>query len=442
MADIVEMIQLSPTMEEGVVVAWHKKVGDVVQAGDILAEVETDKATMEMESFFDGVLLAVLVEEGKPARIGAPIAVIGEAGEDPQAALRELDEGAADGDAAPAAAAPPAPSAGPAVAAPAPTPAPAAAEEPAPARAADPASSERLRSSPVARKVAALAGLDLRAVAGSAPGGRIVLRDVEAALAARVPEAPAQRAPTAPRPAAPVAEPAQAGQDQELALSPMRKTIAKRLTEAWAAPAFMLTRDVDVAALLELRQTLNASLERQPEGLKVSVNDFLIKAAAMALKEVPEMNAAYEGDRLRLYARADIGVAVALDGGLITPVVRGAETRSLLSVTREVRALVQRARDKKLQPEEYQGASFSISNLGMYDIDHFTAVLNPPAAGILAVGRARKVPVVAQDGSLVVGDRMQVTLTCDHRAVDGAVGARWLQAFVALVEQPLVLLAG
>jgi len=265
-----------------------------------------------------------------------------------------------------------------------------------------------------------------------------VKRDVEAAAAR--PAAPA-KATAAAAPAAtpaPVVEATGAGHSESL--SPMRKAIAKNLSAAWQAPAFMLTRTVRMDAAMGLRKQINGQLEAAETGRKVSVNDLVIKAAAKALIDVPAMNAAYQGDSIFLYDHADIGIAVALDGGLITPVIRKAESKPLSDIAVEARELAGRARDKKLQPDEYSGSTFSISNLGMFGIDHFTAVLNPPAAGILAVGRIAKTPVVGDDGELTVASLMTVTLTCDHRAVDGAVGATWLQAFAKYLENPMLML--
>ena len=416
MADVIEMIQLSPTMEEGVLVEWMKNEGDAVEEGEVLAEVETDKATMEMESFYDGVLLKVLVPAGDAAPVGAPLAIIGEEGED----VSELIASLASGGAAPAAA----PAEEPAAADAAPAPA-AAAPAAAPAAAAAPGG--RVLSSPMARKIAADKGIDLSQVAGTGPAGRIVKRDVETFVPSAAPAAAA----------APVVRSAVPG--ESIRLSPMRKAIAKNLSAAWQAPAFMLTRQVAMDAAMKFRKELNEALVANDQP-KVSVNDVVLKACAKALIDVPEMNAAYQGDELLFYKSADIGVAVALEGGLITPIIRGAESKSLAAIGAESKALAARARDKKLEPHEYSGATFSVSNLGMFGVDHFTAVLNPPAAGILAVGATKKIPVVDDNGELAVGLRMNVTLTCDHRTVDGAVGARWLQRFALYMESPLLLL--
>jgi pyruvate dehydrogenase E2 component (dihydrolipoamide acetyltransferase) len=426
-ADIIEMIQLSPTMEEGVLVEWLKKEGDAVEEGEVIAEIETDKATMEMESFYDGTVLKLLVAVGDAAAVGTALAIVGEPGEDISALLASATGG---GSAAPAAPEP-------AAAAPAPAPAaPAAAPATAPAPAPTVDDGQRVRSSPLARKIAAERGIDVRLVTGTGPAGRIVKRDVEAFVA---PAAAAQPA-AAPAAAAPVAVPVVASglEGETVRLSQMRKAIAKNLSVAWQAPAFMLTREIAMDAAMAFRKQLNAALAADDAG-KVSVNDLIIKACGKALIDVPEMNAAFQGDELLLYKTADIGVAVAVDGGLITPIVRRTEQKSLIAIAAESRELAGKARDKKLEPHEYSGSSFSISNLGMFGIDHFTAVLNPPAAGILAVGQTKRVPVVDADGELSVGQRMTVTLTCDHRAVDGAVGAVFLQRFARYMETPLLL---
>ena len=428
MADVIEMIQLSPTMEEGKLVAWNKAEGDEVEAGDIIAEVETDKAAMDMESFYDGVILKILVQGGEAVPVGTPMAIVGEADEDISGLLAELAGGGSASTEAPAEAPAAAPTADAPAAATAPTAAPAA-----PARA-----DGRILSSPLARKLAEDKGIDLSTVTGSGPAGRIVKRDVEAAAARPAAAAPAASAPVAAAAPAPITPAVGAGHSESL--SPMRKAIAKNLSAAWQAPAFMLTRTVRMDAAMALRKQINAQLEAAGTGRKVSVNDLVIKAAAKALIDVPAMNSAYQGDSIYLYDHADIGIAVALDGGLITPVIRNAESKPLSDIAVEARELAGRARDKKLAPDEYTGSTFSISNLGMFGIDHFTAVLNPPAAGILAVGRIAKNPVVGADGGFEVASEMTVTLTCDHRAVDGAVGATWLQAFATYLENPMLLI--
>ncbi|TVR02167.1 MAG: 2-oxo acid dehydrogenase subunit E2 [Deltaproteobacteria bacterium] len=441
MADVVEMIQLSPTMEEGIIVEWLKKEGDAVETGEILAEVETDKATMEMESFFDGTVLKILATAGEAAPIGSAIAIIGEEGEDITDLLAELeggqgtsagtgDDSTADEDDAGAKAADA--DSGDQGAADRPDEGPGDAESKASeAKGRSTRDDGRILSSPLARKIAEEHGLRLEDIEGSGPGGRIIQRDVEAA------------AREGRRPAATVAAPAAVvdavAPGEDVPLSNMRKTIARRLGEAWQAPAFMLTREIDMGAAVAFRRQLNDAAAATERGVRISVNDLIVKAAALALLDVPEMNAAYQGDSLRMFSSADIGMAVSVDAGLVTPVVRGAHGKSLGTIARESRALIGKAKDRKLRPDDIEGATFSISNLGMFGIDHFTAVLNPPAAGILAVGQTRRVPVVAEDGTIGAGDRMAVTLTCDHRAVDGVVGARWLQAFAAYLEHPTLL---
>ncbi|MCB9519848.1 MAG: 2-oxo acid dehydrogenase subunit E2 [Myxococcales bacterium] len=434
MADVVEMIQLSPTMDEGLIVAWLKREGDVVAAGDVIAEIETDKATMEMESFFDGTLLSIVVPAGSAAKIGAALAVIGAPGEDVAAALAARGGAPAAAVAEPAAAAV-ASDVG------------AAESSAAPEATVGASDGGRVRSSPLARKLAAERGIAIESVVGTGPAGRVVKRDVDAFVApAKGAASSAAPAAAASRPAASVAAVSVApsaapAASRSVPLTPMRKAIAKNLTAAWQAPAFMLTREIAMERAMAFRRELNAALEADGDATRISVNDLIIKACARALVDVPAMNSAYEGDTITLFGSADVGMAVALDGGLITPVIRAAESKSLRAIATEARALAGRARDKKLAPEEYTGSTFSISNLGMFGIDHFTAVLNPPAAGILAVGQTRKVPVVGPGDVLVVGERMTVTLTCDHRAVDGAVGATFLQRFARYMESPALMLA-
>lgn len=420
MADFVQLIQLSPTMEEGLIVSWSKKPGDKISTGDIIAEVETDKATMEMESYFDGILLEIFVPAGSTAKVGTALAVIGKAGES------YTIPGAAPAKAA---------------AAPAATPAPAPVAAPAPAAA--PVATGRLLSSPLARKVAQEAGVAIETLQGSGPAGRIIRRDVEAAATAPVAAAPAAPRAATPAPAPRSTQPGAlrtAPEGRVEPLSQMRKAISRNLTAAWTAPAFTLTREVAMEATLAARQQVNEALAAQKSDTKVSVNDFVVAAAARALRDVPEMNAAYVEETLHLYDSVDIGIAVAIEGGLITPVIRDADRKGLRALAEEAKALAERGRNKKLAPHEFTGATFSISNLGMFGIDHFTAVLAPPAAGILAVGRTRAIPVVDAKQNLVVGQRMNVTITCDHRAVDGAVGARFLQRFAAYLESPALLL--
>ena len=419
MADFVQLIQLSPTMEEGLIVSWSKKPGDKISTGDIIAEVETDKATMEMESYFDGILLEIFVPAGSTAKVGTALAVIGKAGES------YTVPGAAPAKAAAAPAAAPSPTAA------------------APAPAAAPVATGRLLSSPLARKVAQEAGVAIETLQGSGPAGRIIRRDVEAAATAPVAAAPAAPRAATPAPAPRSTQPGAirtAPEGRVEPLSQMRKAISRNLTAAWTAPAFTLTREIAMEATLAARQQVNEALAAQKSDTKVSVNDFVVAAVARALRDLPEMNAAYVEETLHLYDSVDIGIAVAIEGGLITPVIRDADRKGLRALAEEAKALAERGRNKKLAPHEFTGATFSISNLGMFGIDHFTAVLAPPAAGILAVGRTRAIPVVDAKQNIVVGQRMNVTITCDHRAVDGAVGARFLQRFAAYLESPALLL--
>ncbi|WP_298198853.1 pyruvate dehydrogenase complex dihydrolipoamide acetyltransferase [Novosphingobium sp.] len=437
----IKMPALSPTMEEGTLAKWLVKVGDKVGPGDILAEIETDKATMEYEAVDEGTIASISVEAGTPGvKVGTVIATI--AGDGEAAAPAKV--------AAPAAASPAA--AAPAAAAPAAAPAP---SKPATAAPASPASADaaRLSASPLARRLAAERGIDLTNVVGTGPNGRIVRADIEASRSTGAPAAaaPGAAAP-APRAAAPVpaAAPVAAASTASLLddriphsiqpLSSMRKTIAKRLTQSMQqAPHIYLTVDVQLDKLLALRTELNAALEK--DGIKLSVNDMLIKALGKALIRVPECNVTFAGDEMIRYERADISVAVSIPNGLITPIVQDANGRSLSSIATAMKDLGQRAKEGKLQPGEYQGGTASISNMGMMGIKQFTAVINPPQSTILAVGAGEKRPWVMADGTLGVAQAMTVTGSFDHRAIDGADGARLMAAFRELVESPLALLA-
>jgi pyruvate dehydrogenase E2 component (dihydrolipoamide acetyltransferase) len=420
------MEALSPTMEEGQVVKWHKAEGDRVSAGELLAEIETDKATMELSARGEGVLLKILKREGETAAVGAVIAVIGEKGED----IGAVVGGGTETPRAPAgtvAAAPPSELKSKSDAKIEPGPGQAA-ETPQPPASARTEDGGRLRASPLARRLAADAGVALADVQGSGPGGRIVKRDVEAA---------AERGPAPP--AAPGRATAGPGPEfEEVKLSQMRKTIARRLAESLGpVPHFFLTIEVDMERAQQARARINALLEARGE--KISLNDLIIRAAAGALGQHPAVNAAWHGDHVRRYRAAHIGVAVAIDDGLITPVIRDAGRKGVAEIAREVRDLAGRAREKKLKPEEYTGATFSVSNLGMFGIHEFTAVINPPEAGILAVGQVEEVPVV-MGGQVVVRPRMKVTMSCDHRVVDGATGARFLQTLKIMLEEPAAIL--
>ena len=421
MASRVVMPKLSDTMEEGKILRWLKKEGDKVETGQTLAEVETDKATVEMEAYTNGTLRKLIAKEGDTIPIGALIAVIGSPEEDISALVESAGGGGAAAPAPPPAAATPAPRPAPAPAAPRPA-APPAARGPAPA--AEPAAEEGrgLRASPLALRMAADAGIDVGSLQGTGPQGRIVKRDIEAAIE----RAKAPAAAPAP-PAHPV------GEVQEIELSSMRRTIAKRLVQSKApVPHFYLTVDVRMERAWEAYQALRA------ENYPVSLNDVIVKATASALHRHPEINASFAGDRVKQFTRVHIGMAVALEDGLITPVIRDADTKSLLDIAQEARELAERARARRLQPHEYTGGTFSISNLGMMGIEEFSAIINPPEAGILAVGAVREVPVV-EEGEVKVGRRMKLTLSVDHRVADGAQGARFLQTLTRMLENPLLI---
>ncbi|WP_373050824.1 pyruvate dehydrogenase complex dihydrolipoamide acetyltransferase [Thalassovita aquimarina] len=427
MATEILMPALSPTMEEGTLAKWLVKEGDTVSSGDLLAEIETDKATMEFEAVDEGIVGKILVAEGtEGVKVNTPIAVL-------------VEEGESVGDIAAPAAAPVA-KAAPAETAPAEaaaTPAPAAAA-PAPAAPAA-ADGSRIFASPLARRIAADKGLDLSQIQGSGPRGRIIKADVETAQPGARPAEAAAPAPAGPSADA-VAKMYEGREYEEVKLDGMRKTIAARLTEAkQTIPHFYLRRDIKLDALLKFRSQLNKQLEAR--GVKLSVNDFIIKAVANSLQQVPEANAVWAGDRVLKLKPSDVAVAVAIEGGLFTPVLQDADTKSLSALSTEMKDLAARARDRKLAPHEYQGGSFAISNLGMFGIDNFDAIVNPPHAGILAVGSGVKKPVVGDDGELTVATVMSVTMSVDHRVIDGALGANLLQAIVDNLENPMVMLA-
>ncbi|UWP90077.1 pyruvate dehydrogenase complex dihydrolipoamide acetyltransferase [Aliiroseovarius crassostreae] len=432
MAIEILMPALSPTMEEGTLAKWLVKEGDTVQSGDLLAEIETDKATMEFEAVDEGVIGKILVAEGTEAvKVNSPIAILVEEGEEVGDVAASAPAAPAAAEAAPTAVEASAPAAAPAPAAPAP-------------QAAD---GTRIFASPLARRIAADKGLDLTQISGTGPKGRIVKADVEGATASAPAAAPAASAPAAPA-AAPapsvssdaVAAMYQGREFEEVKLDGMRKTIAARLSEAkQTIPHFYLRRDIKLDALLAFRSQLNKQLEAR--GVKLSVNDFIIKAVANALQQVPEANAVWAGDRVLQMNASDVAVAVAIEGGLFTPVLQDADQKSLSSLSTQMKDLAARARDRKLAPHEYQGGSFAISNLGMFGIDNFDAIVNPPHAGILAVGTGVKKPVVGDDGELTVATIMSVTMSVDHRVIDGAVGANLLKAIVENLENPLTMLA-
>ncbi|MCJ7873733.1 pyruvate dehydrogenase complex dihydrolipoamide acetyltransferase [Phaeobacter sp. J2-8] len=427
------MPALSPTMEEGTLAKWLVKEGDTVSSGDLLAEIETDKATMEFEAVDEGVIGKLLVADGTASvKVNTPIAVLLEDGE---TAGDIPNTAAASAPAAPSSAqeTPPAP------------------DEPQPAQTPQDAEGTRIFASPLARRIAADKGLDLARIKGTGPHGRIVKADVEAAEARPMTPARAEEAPTpesgpqsAPAPASPSAGQVAAlyqGRDfTEVPLDGMRKTIAARLTEAkQTIPHFYLRRDIQLDALLKFRADLNTQLA--PRGVKLSVNDFIIKACANALQLVPDANAVWAGDRILRLTPSDVAVAVAIEGGLFTPVLQDADKKSLTALSAEMKDLAARARDRKLAPHEYQGGSFAISNLGMFGIENFDAVINPPHGAILAVGAGVKKPVVDAEGNLAVATVMSVTLSVDHRVIDGALAAELLAAIKDGLENPLTMLA-
>jgi pyruvate dehydrogenase E2 component (dihydrolipoamide acetyltransferase) len=469
MATILDMPQLSDTMKIGVMRKWRKNEGDKISPGEVLAEVETDKATMDFEAFDEGVLLKRLITDGSSVPVGTPIAIIGKAGEDIAALIEQAASragGKAAAKTAPAPAAAPTAQAAPAAPAPAPKAAPAPVPVPKAAapRAAAPAPAKVL-ASPLARKLATDLGIDLRSIQGSGPQGRIVERDVKAAAqggSAAAPavdwhaaeEVPQSTPPTAafasappvaaaaPLPAQIVPErraearPAAAPPAGDIVkpLSMMRRTIATRLVEAKSTiPHFYLTADVDMDAAMEFREQV-----AQVHGAKLSVNDLVLKAAALAMRRVPEANASFTEEAIIQHARVDIGMAVAIEDGLITPVIRDADKKTIGQIASEAREMAKRARDRRLKPDEYTGATFSVSNLGMMGIRDFQAIINPPEGGILAVGTVRKEPVVKGD-KIVIGQRMSMTISCDHRVIDGALGAKVLQTIVGILEKPMSL---
>jgi len=424
----IEMPKLSDTMTEGTLIKWHKKVGDSVEIGDILAEVETDKATMEMEAFDEGTITSILIQEGEKATIGGILAVL---------------DGDSSGAAAPA----------PAAASAAPAAAPAAASAPAsaaPAPAAAASSGERAKASPLARKIAAESGVDLSSVTGSGPGGRILKNDVvgasskpskpsseAAAASALAASAKSKAAPAAAAPAAilPVAK----DEDEIIPLSSMRKVIASRLlTSKTTIPHFYLHVEVDASPLMALRKQVNDQADKT-HGNKYSVNDFILKAVVNAAQAVPAVNASFAGEHVVKFKHVGLSVAIAVEDGLVTPVIKEADTKSLLAISRAVKDFAARAKDKKLKPTEFDGGTITVSNLGAWGIESFDAIVNPPQAAILSVGAAIEKPVV-KNGQIVPGLRMNLGLSCDHRVVDGAVAAQFLSEVKKLVEQPALML--
>lgn len=448
MATKVMMEALSPTMEEGRLVKWLKNVGDAVKNGDTLAEVETDKAIMELVARGDGVLRARLIDEGATSAVGATIGVIATADED----ISSLTSAGGSAAAAPmpepapaASAASPSDAAAPKTSA-APTPAgtgasasASAVEQPAQGHGATEGAGGPQRSSPLARRLAAEKGLNLSAIQGTGPGGRVILRDIEAAEKAAPAAAAGAAAPSASTAAKPTAVATAMqidGEYKDVALTQMRKTIARRLGESIGpVPTFYLTSEIDMTNVAALREQMAAA----GDAFKVSVNDIVIKAVAIALTRHPECNAHWMGDSIRYFSAAHVGMAVATDDGLIVPVIRDAHLKGLGTIGKEARELAKRARERKLQPAEFTGGTFSVSNLGMFGIDQFTAIINPPEAGILAVGGTETKPVW-ENGQFVPRQRMRVTMSCDHRIIDGAVGARFLQTLKQLLESPLMML--
>ena len=410
MAKEITMPALSPSMTEGVLAKWHKKVGDTIKPGEVIAEVETDKATMDLEAFDKGTLLAIAAPEGAKVAVNGRIAVIGEPGE-----KVESLSAPAPTKPAPAPATTTASSSVP-VSTPAPVPAPI-------------STSGRVKASPLAKKIAAEKGVDLSRLAGSGPGGRIVRKDVEVAPGGGA------------RPTASLFGGKPIAQDSTKPVSQMRAAIARRLVESKTmAPHFYVEREADAAPLNKLRASANEALELAKANLKLSVNDFILKAAVEALRRVPAVNSSWEGSSIRQHGSVHIAFAVALPDGLITPVIRNAHAKDLRTIAREAKELGARAKAGKLQPEEYTGGTFTVSNLGMIGVEKFSAIINPPQAAILAVGTVVKKPVLAANGAVVPGERMSLTVSADHRVVDGMLAGEFLKALVELLESPGVLL--
>ncbi len=404
MAELVRMPKLSDTMTEGVVAKWHKKVGDTIKAGDLLADIETDKATMEFESFQDGVLLYQGVGEGGTAPVDSVLAILGKAGEDFSSLLSDSPQKAETPKAEPAK-----------------TPEAAKSDIVAPAVVND--NSGRVKASPLAKSIAKEKGIDLSTISGSGDGGRIIKKDIESA-------SPSVKSTPSSNPSIGLNE-----EFEEVMISQMRKTIARRLSESmFTAPHFYLTMEINMDNAIEARKAINEGLET-----KVSFNDMVIKSVAAALKRHPKVNASWLGDRIRYNKHVHIGVAVAIEDGLVVPVLKFADTKSLSQINAEVKTFASKAKDKKIQPADMEGNTFTISNLGMYGIEEFTAIINPPDSCILAVGGIKQTPVV-KNGQIAVGNVMKVTLSCDHRSVDGATGSEFLQTFKKFMENPVLLI--
>jgi pyruvate dehydrogenase E2 component (dihydrolipoamide acetyltransferase) len=408
MAEKILMIALSPTMNEGTIASWNKKEGEKVSAGDVLCVVETDKAAMDYESQSEGVLLKILVPDGGQAKVADPIAILGSAGEDISSLLS----------AAPGDGGLPPPSSPGVVAS-------ASRQHQAEVAPETPSAGRRVRSSPLARKLADARGIDIALMAGSGPGGRVVKRDVDAASA-----------PGATQTVRAQGQASVSRADQTIPVTAKRKVIAQRLSEsAFSAPHFYLTVSIEMNGLLAARARLNSASD-----VKVSFNAFLHKLAAEALRRHPEVNSSWQGESIKRFGSVDIGLAVALPDGLITPVVRGCDHKGVLAIDTELGELVRKAREGKLQPDEYTGATFTISNLGSFGIEEFTAIINPPASAILALGKVQKVPVVGDGDELIVRSMMKATLSCDHRVIDGATGAVFLRDLKEMIENPYAVL--
>ena len=415
----IEMPKLSDTMTEGTLLRWKIQPGQTVKAGQIVAEVETDKATMEMEAFDDGVVHELLVKEGDRVPLGAQMASLLEDGEDAPAA---------------GASAPTAPAPAPAPAAPAAAPT-AAAAAPASTPMAAPAEGGRVKASPLARKIAAERGVSLAGLTGSGPGGRIVSKDIPATGST-----PAKAAPAAAPPAPALIRPTAAPGDTRTPLSSMRTIIANRLLASKTQiPHFYLNIEVDAGPLMKLRQQVNEASEKQGGGNKYTVNDFILRAVAAAVAQEPRVNASFDGDAIVQFASVHLCVAIAVEDGLVTPVIRDAQKKSLLELSTAVKDLATRAKSKKLKPDEFTGGTLTVSNLGAYGIDSFDAIINPPQAAILSIGAIVKKPVVDTHGNIVPGERLCIGMSCDHRVVDGAVGASYLAALRKLIENPALM---
>ncbi len=423
MAVNIEMPKLSDTMTEGTVVSWKKSEGDTVEMGDIIAEIETDKATMEMEAFDDGVMAKIFINEGGKAPVGELLAILAEEGESVEDALAGAGSSA---DAA----------------APANAPAPEAASAAPAATLASSSDGERVKASPLAKKLADAKGVNIATVQGSGPGGRVLKEDVLSAAANPTPAAAPASAVATPAAAAPAVQaiiPTASDKDKKIPLSSMRKIIADRLyTSKVTIPHFYLHVELDAAPLMDIRKQINAQAEAT-HGNKYTINDFIMKAVINASMAVPEVNASYAGDHIVQFADVGVSVAIAVEDGLVTPVVKAAQTKSLLQISQEVKDMAKRARDKKLRPDEFDGGTVTVSNLGAYGVESFDAIVNPPQAAIISIGGIFDKPVV-KNGEIVPGKVMNLGLSCDHRVVDGAVGATFLAQIKKLIENPALML--